>query len=377
MALAAVFQIGSLGDAVVSTPSLLSVRELLPDCAEYVLVTGFQNRSKLRADAVFNMAWRSSGSLEYWATGSPVRRAWSAAAVLARLRYLRPKYCVYLMPSERTERQVLRDRAFFRAAGINKLIGFRAIPDVERIGESGLRLERTEAYMRFHRLWNGDAQTKFAKYATPPFVAPSSEAEEHTRRWLGGNRRFPNRSLIAFCPFSNCDSRDLPDGIAVSVLKSLEQDLGLEAVVAGGGKDKESGTSLIRRAGAGLNACGCLTLEQSAALLRACRLAISVESGPMHLAGALGVPAVAVFSRVNASLNQWLAINSEQTVLYQDVPCAGCTAAQCPVSGHPCMTRTTAAEILAAVSARLKGSSAPAFASTHVLTWSKCERVPV
>lgn len=347
MSLAAVFQIGSLGDSIVSIPSLLSIRELLPDCTDYILITGFQSNAKLSSSAVFEMAWKPAQSFSFFQTGSRWRRFASAAGLFARLRYLRPKYCVYLMPSERTERQVARDATFFRAAGIRNLIGFRALSEPER-------LDRREACLRFRRLWGSASDERLEQYATPPFLCASGDAVLPVTNWLQANRRFPQRPIVAFCPFSNCSARDLPPETSAQILRGLEAGLRAEAVVVGGAKDKQRGAELVQTAGVDLNACGIFDVRHSAALLSLCSLAVCAESGPMHLAGALGVPVVAVFSRVNVSMKQWLPLGVEQTVLYHEVPCAGCRLSDCNVPGHPCITRTSAADVLAAAASHLK-----------------------
>lgn len=378
MALAAVFQIGSLGDSIVSIPSLLSLRELLPDCEEYVLVTGFQTNTKLSAAAVFDMAWKSTASVDYWASGSRLRRLTSAAAVIARLRMLRPKYCVYLMPSERTERQATRDSAFFRAAGVNQLIGFRALTHEERrFAANGPDMKAQESYLRFRRLWNDAAASKFLNYARPPFIAPSAIAQEEVQRWLERSRKMPGTELVAFCPFSNWSSKDMPHQTAVEVLRSVERDFGVEIAVLGGSKDRDRAQRLISEAKAGINACGCFSIDESAALLSACSLAVCVDSGPMHLAGALDVRCVSVFSRVNPVLSQWFPIARQNSILYQDVPCAGCKLECCTVAGHPCMTRTEPVDILAALTAHIEGRRGPANvgSSTRVLSSARQQSV--
>ena len=93
--LVAVFQIGSLGDSIVSLPTLLSIKELLPDCSEYLLVSRFDSKLKVLPSDIFDMAWKPSLKLQY------APRLLSVASTLVKLRYYRPKYCVYLMASER------------------------------------------------------------------------------------------------------------------------------------------------------------------------------------------------------------------------------------------------------------------------------------
>jgi ADP-heptose:LPS heptosyltransferase len=132
----------------------------------------------------------------------------------------------------------------------------------------------------------------------------------------------------------------------------LEKSLSVETVLLGGRKDIPQAQAL---ATVGLNACGIFSLEESAALLQACSLAVCVDSGPMHVAGALGVPLVIVFSRMNTQLARWFPLGDNYTILYREVSCAGCRLQNCTVEGHPCIADITLEQIASAVSAKLSG----------------------
>ena len=102
--LIAVFQIGSLGDAIVSIPSLLSLKEFIPDCSEYLLVSGFYSKAKVSPGDIFEMAWKPKAQLQYAGSENRLRQIFSVPAVLAKLRYYNPRYCVSLMPADREPR---------------------------------------------------------------------------------------------------------------------------------------------------------------------------------------------------------------------------------------------------------------------------------
>src|SRR5437868_8794851 len=97
--LAAIFQIGSLGDSILSVPVLRSLRELLPDCSEYLLVSRFDSHMKVMPSHVFEMVWEPKYRIDYRGAGDWLQRIGSGASTLSRLRYFRPHYCIYLMPS--------------------------------------------------------------------------------------------------------------------------------------------------------------------------------------------------------------------------------------------------------------------------------------
>jgi heptosyltransferase III len=376
MALAAIFQIGSLGDTIVSVPSLRSLRDLLPDCSDYLLISHSESKFNVQPNHIFDMVWKAKHELRYAMpktnlSGRSLAGLVSLGALLAKLHYYRPKYCVYLMPADRAPRQVDRDIRFFRACRVPNLIGFRAVTEADRTAAPGASVRTTEAYLRFRRLWNERSDTKFSRYGQAPLLEPGAAARAAVARWLAGHRVAPARRLVALCPYSNYPSRNIPHATLVELLARLDSELGVETVLLGGSKDTADADRLISEARNGLNACGVFSPEESAALLGECSLAICTESGPMHLAGALAVPTVVTFSRINKVLHSWFPLGANHTILYQDVPCAGCCETVCPIPGHPCMQRTTAGQILSAAAAKLgRSASAPeAFHGTHTLEW--------
>ena len=353
--LVAVFQIGSLGDSIVSIPTLLSLKELIPNCSEYLLVTRFDTTLKVVPGDIFEMAWKPKAQLQYAGPSRPLLQLLTVPVVLAKLRYYKPKFCVSLMPADREADRIERDRKFFKAGGVNQLLGFDALPRAQFEASDITSIERTEAYLRFKRIWGDAASEKFGKYSQVPLMQPPKEAVRRTENWLNGHRKYPERRLVAISPYSNWRSRDIPDETIAALLPLLADKAGAEIVIVGGNKDSERAAGVISRSGSGLNACGVFSAQESAALLKACSLALCTDSGPMHLASAVGTPLLVTYSRTNPQLARWFPMGQRSNILYRDVPCAGCFALDCPVEGHPCMTQITVDQILSSALKMLNG----------------------
>jgi ADP-heptose:LPS heptosyltransferase len=76
---------------------------------------------------------------------------------------------------------------------------------------------------------------------------------------------------------------------------------------------------------------------------------VAGNTGPAHLAAAVGTPVVSLFAPT-VPASRWRPWGVPTLVLGdQDAPCAGSRARTCPVPGHPCLTRVTSVEVLAAV----------------------------
>ena len=73
------------------------------------------------------------------------------------------------------------------------------------------------------------------------------------------------------------------------------------------------------------------------------------NTGPAHLAAAVGTPVVSPFAPPVPAV-RWLRWQVPHVLLgHQGIGCAGCRARQCPVPGHPCFLDVQPSDVLDAV----------------------------
>jgi ADP-heptose:LPS heptosyltransferase len=120
-------------------------------------------------------------------------------------------------------------------------------------------------------------------------------------------------------------------------------------VLVTGGRGERALTRLV--AGEqGVDLGGATTLAELAEILAAADSIVVGNTGPAHLAAAVGTPVVALYAPTVPSA-RWRPWRVRHELLYIDVPCAGCRARECPVPGHPCLEGVGVADVLAAVEA--------------------------
>ena len=78
------------------------------------------------------------------------------------------------------------------------------------------------------------------------------------------------------------------------------------------------------------------TLGGLVGVLRRLRLLLTNDSGPMHLAAALGTPLVAVFG--STDWTETAPLGGRSVLVREDVVCSPCLLRECPID-HRCMTR--------------------------------------
>jgi ADP-heptose:LPS heptosyltransferase len=72
------------------------------------------------------------------------------------------------------------------------------------------------------------------------------------------------------------------------------------------------------------------------------------NTGPAHLAAAVGTPVVSLFAPTVPPA-RWRPYGVPHELLYVDVPCALCRARICPVEGHPCLSGVSVPDVLTAI----------------------------
>ncbi len=105
-----------------------------------------------------------------------------------------------------------------------------------------------------------------------------------------------------------------------------------------------------------INLCGTTTFVELAAVLAGASVLVAPNSGPAHLAAAVGTPVVSLFAPVVPAA-RWAPFGVPTVLLGdQHAGCAGSRARNCPIPGHPCLDGITDRQILDAVH-RLGGPS--------------------
>jgi len=111
---------------------------------------------------------------------------------------------------------------------------------------------------------------------------------------------------------------------------------GVRVVVTGGPAERALTARVAGTSGIDLG--GRTDLMTLAGVLARASAVIVGNTGPAHLAAAVGTPVVSLFSPV-VPASRWAPFGTEVVMLGdQEAPCRGSRARDCPVPGHPCLT---------------------------------------
>ena len=177
---------------------------------------------------------------------------------------------------------------------------------------------------------------------------PSERVQSETAALLESIGLEDGQPFLLLSPFASMEQRNWPADSVRAFVQRAEAELHLPVVISAPPQQAELAASFSRYSLAGRTG----TMQLVELVCRA-RLLVTPDSGPMHVAGAVGTDCVALFSKDLPS--RW-APRHHCVPIYLGEPCSPCTdetARQCPTVR--CMRAITADMVLERCEAMLRG----------------------
>jgi len=127
-----------------------------------------------------------------------------------------------------------------------------------------------------------------------------AEARSAIRRRLAEAGLRPNEPFIAVCAYARWPTKQWPADRFAAVLDRMRAEAGARAVLVGSEAACPGARTIAdRMAEPPIDLTGATTLKELSAVLGEARVMLTNDSGPMHVAAAVGRPVVAIFGPTN------------------------------------------------------------------------------
>lgn len=163
---------------------------------------------------------------------------------------------------------------------------------------------------------------------------------------LGDHVTHGGPPYVVLHPGASAPSRRWPERRWQQLATSLVRRR-IRTIVTGGPQETKLCAAVARRGVIDLS--GDTSLLQLARVLRGASVVVTGNTGPAHLAAAVGTPVVSLFSPVVPAA-RWAPYGVPVELLGdQRAPCRDTRATQCPVPGHPCLTSVSPQDVVDAL----------------------------
>jgi heptosyltransferase III len=338
-----IYRLGSLGDTVVALPCFHKIKEVYPDAFITILTNKPIASKAAPLQAVLGEEFFFNSILAY-----PVgtRNVFVLIALILQIRRLKIDVVINLT-AIRSKKAMVRDRLFFRAAGVKKLIGFPTDDlDFKPKFDTSTGFQEWEAARLTRRISAlGEINLNDDKFWD---LRLNQEEFNTASLMLSGFSAY--KPILAVCVGTKCQANDWEERnwyVLISRLSLLLNDWQL--VMIGASEEVDRANRCIELwKNTKINLCGKTTPRVSATVLKQANLFIGHDSGPMHLASCVGVPSVAIFSSRNFP-GQWYPRGEFNKVIQHIPECVGCKLNKCIVQQKKCILSITVDEVMNAV----------------------------
>ncbi len=328
-----VYRTGSIGDTVVALPAYWAIKSAFPD-AKLTLLSNGKNDSILIAKKVL-----PKGLFDAYIAYPNIFKTFTQ--LFLKIRLGKFDTLVYLLNRNREKYRIKRDLAFFRLAGIKKVIGANYLLE-NGLSENALKpLPQVESEQNYLINCLKFDDINVVNKQVNNYLHLTLDEIENANNWLKQNcdSALKSNILVAVMPESNWKSRIWAEENYIQVIKNLIDKEDIFPIVFGGKNDSEKANRMLSLWKKGANACGELGIRGDAALLGKCRMYLGNDTGTMHLAAAMNIPCVTIFAATDYP-NRWFPEGKQHISLREAVECEGCFTANC-FNNHLCLQQIT------------------------------------
>jgi 3-deoxy-D-manno-octulosonic-acid transferase/heptosyltransferase-1 len=180
------------------------------------------------------------------------------------------------------------------------------------------------------------------------FILPRNHEAETTGQILLDKYNLKDKNFIAINPIAYWETKLWNDDNFARLADLIKENLKMNVVFTGSEKSTIEGiTSKMKTEE--INLGGRTSLSELAYLYKKARFVITTDSGPMHLAAAVGTPVIALFGPTDPARTG--PYGEGHTIIIANLPCSPCFLKKCPTK--KCMKEILPEQVFAVVKNKL------------------------
>jgi len=151
-----------------------------------------------------------------------------------------------------------------------------------------------------------------------PVIPVRPESEIWAENFLREQKLERGQPIVAVQPGASCPTRRWPPKFFSEVVNVMREKYGCQFVIIGDADSKDMAQQIISQVSAPVwDFTGKTTLPNLVSLFKRCRMLVSSDSGPVHVAAAVGIGVVSIFTRNQPGINpeRWQPLGGKSRVI--------------------------------------------------------------
>ncbi|MCD6508286.1 lipopolysaccharide heptosyltransferase II [Candidatus Poribacteria bacterium] len=323
---------GWIGDMVLLTPALRAIRNAYPDAHISILVNplveGLMSRNPyIDKVIVYDKRGEQKGMRNLLGMASALKEEGFDMAILFHPNSIRSALLAFLaripirVGTNTSKRGIFLTDPIPDESDLHEVERYLRVARIAGAKEVNDRLE----------FWHGPAERSYAQYKFMQF----------------GIR--PRDFVIGINPSTTWPSKAWAPENFAALADMLAEEAGARIIITGSPDDVPLAEKIEEMTRCKvINLAGRTDIFQLGAVIELCDLFISCDSGPMHIAAAVGTPTVALFGPTSPTRHRPYGQN--HIVIRHPFPCSPCYRVHCP--NNVCLSSITPSEVAAAILSR-------------------------
>ena len=251
-------------------------------------------------------------------------------SLMKKIRGLKVDLLFYLPGPNFSLFRIMRDMAFFKAAKCKNACGFHlSIHNFFKEAQRAYRQFDPEPVRLMKLLQNAGIQEGI-HWDIPQISFPLQEKNSHP--------------TVAVHPSARIPVKKWPIERFSTVCRYLQEHYKATIVIIGGKDASEETKTLIQSLSKPIiDLTGKTTYLEAAEILRQCDFLLTNDTGPLHLAEAVGTPIIGIYSARNFP-NVWYPVGDNHIIIRKEVDCQICYLEECPIM--ICIKRISTEEVI-------------------------------
>lgn len=329
-----------IGDVLLSTPVIKALREEFPRAYIAMMVAPYTKEIVEQNPYLDEVIIYDKDSLH---------KSWlNSYRFSSALKEKKFDLAIVLHPTNRVHLVVFQ-AGIKRRVGYNRKMGFLLTDKLEHKKQFGLKheVEYNLDLLRYLGIMPKDNSL---------FMPLKKESQIWVDVLLRKSGIKVNDKLLGIHPGASCPSKIWPNERFAQVADKISGNFGFKTIIVAGTKDLRLAKEVENKMHTPvLNLSGRTSISQTASLIKRCSIFISNDSGPVHIAQAVGTPVISIFGRDQAGLSpkRWGPYGEKDRILHHPVGCIECLAHNC-TKDFKCLKSITVEDVVKAAEEIIK-----------------------